>query len=105
MTAPKISVVGLGYVGLTTAVCLASRGIPVSGFDVEVARVARINEGIVPFHEPQVSELLKRSLNAGFVATSDEIELGDLIFIAVGTPSKDDGSIDLSYIKSASEMI
>ncbi|MHB2037624.1 MAG: UDP-glucose dehydrogenase family protein [Nitrososphaerales archaeon] len=105
ISSPKISVVGFGYVGLTTAVCFASRGLYVRGFDVDSAKVSGINNGVVPFHEPQVSELLKDSLKAGFAASSDKIELGDLTFMTVGTPSAGDGSIDLSYIKSASEMI
>jgi len=105
ISSPKISVVGFGYVGLTTAVCFASRGLFVRGFDVDGAKVSGINSGIVPFHEPQVSDLLKSSLKAGFAASSDRIELGDIIFITVGTPSASDGAIDLSYIKSASEMI
>ena len=105
VSAPRISIVGFGYVGLTTAVCFASRGLFVRGFDVDNAKVSEINNGVVPFHEPQVSDLLKDSLKTGFTASSDKIELGDIIFITVGTPSASDGSIDLMYIKSASEMI
>ena len=96
---------GFGYVGLTTAVCFASRGFSVRGFDVDRVKVSKINNGVVPFHEPQVSDLLKSSLSTGFRASSDKIELGEITFITVGTPSNSDGSIDLSYIKSASEMI
>ncbi len=102
---PRISIIGLGYVGLTTAVCFASRGLPVSGFDVDIKKTEKIGQGIVHFHEPRVAELLKDSLGREFKISRDMSELGDIIFIAVGTPGKENGSIDLSYLKSATEML
>jgi UDPglucose 6-dehydrogenase len=104
--APRITIIGFGYVGLTTAVCFASEHLSVSGFDVDADRVAKIKQGTVPFHEPMVAELLRDSLGPGFKISSESLDLGDIIFLTVGTPGNDrDGSIDLSYIKSASGVV
>jgi nucleotide sugar dehydrogenase len=104
---PSVSIIGLGYVGLTTAVCFASRGIHVNGYDVDADKVARIRKGEVPFHEPGVSELLKKTLQDGtFELGRDALGSADICFFTVGTPaSPKDGKIDLTYIRKASEMI
>ncbi|MGH2639862.1 MAG: UDP-glucose 6-dehydrogenase, partial [Rhabdochlamydiaceae bacterium] len=70
-TPPKISIIGFGYVGLTTAVCFASEHLSVSGFDVDNEKVAKINRGVVPFHEPKVDILLRDSLSSGFKVSSE----------------------------------
>ncbi len=100
-----VSVIGFGYVGFTTAVCFASRGLPVYGYDVDKEKIAKINRGIAPFHEPKVTDLLEGSLQSGLKASSDRLELRDINFITVGTPEGKDGAIDLSYVKSVSETI
>jgi UDPglucose 6-dehydrogenase len=104
---PSVSIIGLGYVGLTTAVCFASRGIHVNGYDVDTDKMQRIRNGEVPFHEPGVSELLKKTLSDGtFELGQDALGSSDIIFFTVGTPaSPRDGKIDLTYIRKASEMI
>jgi UDPglucose 6-dehydrogenase len=103
-SAPTVSVIGLGYVGLTTAAALAARGFPVRGYDVDRRRVEGINAGVVPFHEPGLERLLKEALSHRFRA---DLRLGkaDLYFITVGTPCKADGSVDLSYVKKASSAV
>ena len=109
MSERSISFMGLGYVGLTTAVCFASKGFKVVGFDVDEQRVEEINDGVSPFYEPGLEELLKNVLRSGlFRATSDYRDAvlnTGATFITVGTPSRDDGSIDLSYVESAARMI
>lgn len=104
----KIGFVGLGYVGLTTAVCMAYRGFTVVGVDIEDEKVQQINEGITPLTEPGLQPMLKRVLKAKrFEATTDFKSLSavDVIFITVGTPSKPDGSIDLTHVSAAAANI
>ncbi|MDH2900688.1 MAG: UDP-glucose/GDP-mannose dehydrogenase family protein [archaeon] len=102
-----VSVIGLGYVGLTTAVVFAKNGIPVVGYEIDPKRAQKIREGAVPFEEPMVKELLKESLKAGTFKVDEKIsKLSDIVFLTVGTPSdKRDGGIDLTFVKSVSKMI
>jgi len=103
---PKISVIGAGYVGLCTAVGFASKGYSVVACDVDEAKITKINSGIPTFYEPGLQEKLSESIQKGclkgVVGRVDQVvEETDLTFVAVGTPSKPDGSIDLTYIESA----
>jgi nucleotide sugar dehydrogenase len=100
----KIAIVGLGYVGLTTALCFASRGLNVIGVDVDTSKIDAINSRRLPIHEPGLEKILTESFEKGFTASS-EIPDSDIYFITVGTPSKKDGSVDLQYIGKASEEI
>ena len=107
---PKISVIGVGYVGLCTAVGFASKGYSVLSSDVDSKKVAKINEGIAPFHEPNLPELLSKSLQDGNFkslpnGTQKAVQETDITYIAVGTPSKPDGSIDLKFIEAVSHDI
>ena len=106
MRKPKISVIGAGYVGLCTAVGFASKSYNVVACDVDEEKIAKINAGIPPFHEPglqeKLSDCLKKGNLKGVVGQTERVILEtDLTFVAVGTPSKPDGSIDLKYIESA----
>ena len=104
----KVSVLGTGYVGLVTGVCLAELGHDVVCVDVVPEKVAAIKAGRSPIFEPQLDSLLVKHLERGdFRATLDikEIAGTDVTFIAVGTPSKDDGSLDLRYVEKAAEGI
>jgi nucleotide sugar dehydrogenase len=105
----RVSIVGLGYVGLTTGACLASKGITVHGVDVDEAKLKSIREGKAPFEEEGLEALLKSSVKKGFfIAGSDYREATEnsrMTFLSVGTPSMGDGSIDLRYLNSASEAV
>jgi nucleotide sugar dehydrogenase len=105
----RVSIVGLGYVGLSTGACLASKGITVYGLDVDEAKLKSIREGKVPFEEEGLEALLKASVKKGlFLPGTDyreAIENSEITFLAVGTPSLGDGSIDLGYLKSAAEAV
>lgn len=104
-----LSFFGLGYVGLTTAACFASKGFKVTCFDVDGSRVEAVKCGRIPFFEPKLDELLKYSVEKGFLkATKDyreAVQDSSITFITVGTPAKEDGSIDLTYVIDASRMV
>jgi UDPglucose 6-dehydrogenase len=107
---PKISIIGVGYVGLCTAVGLASKGYSVVACDIDAEKISKINQGIPPFFEPGLQEKLTESIQkgnlVGYVNDTDRaVAESDFTYVAVGTPSKDDGSIDLKYIKSAAVNI
>lgn len=100
-----ISVVGLGYVGLTFSTCLASRGFKVYGIEVDEEKKRLISEGKSPIFEEGLDDLLREVVLKGlFNATSDFHEAimnSEITFICVGTPSRQDGSVDLSYVENA----
>jgi UDPglucose 6-dehydrogenase len=107
---PKISVIGVGYVGLCTAVGLASKGYHVVACDIDAEKITKITQGIPPFFEPGLQEKLTASLQKGTLkAVTNKmdqiIDETELTYVAVGTPSKVDGSIDLKYIESAAKTI
>lgn len=99
----KIGIIGLGFVGLSFASVLASKKYSVIGVDSDRAKVSKILTGKAPFHEPGLDDILKTALKNGLKITT-EIKLVvaecKLIFIAVGTPQREDGSIDLTMIKT-----
>jgi UDPglucose 6-dehydrogenase len=107
---PKISIIGVGYVGLCTAVGLASKGYQVIACDIDSDKINKINKGIPPFYEPGLEEKLTECISKcnlkGVVNDADAaIQGSDFTYVAVGTPSKEDGSIDLKYIESAAQNI
>lgn len=88
---PRVTFLGTGYLGATYAICYAELGYDVLGFDVDADKIAMLNAGQVPIHEPGLDELLRRNLAAGRLRFSTDIaetaEFGDVHFICVGTPS------------------
>ena len=101
----KVSVVGLGYIGLPTAAFIASKGIPVVGIDVNQDAVDSINAGKVPFFEPGFGELLARVVNEGtLTAQTEQIEANAYI-VCVPTPFREDHSVDTKYIRAAAEAL
>lgn len=105
----NISIIGTGYVGLCTGVGFASLGHNVICVDIDENKVKHINSGISPIFERGLEELLKKTLKEkSFTAIKDigyAIKNSEITFITVNTPSKDDGNIDLKYIKRASKDI
>ena len=103
----KISVVGTGYVGLVSGVCLAEVGHEVICVDNDINKVSKINSGNSPIYEESLSELLSKHINSNLQATTDlpyAVKKSDLTIIAVGTPYGGD-NIDLKYIKQVSKEI
>ncbi len=103
----NISIIGAGYVGLVTGVCFADMGHEVICVDVDKEKVDKINKGIAPIHEENLSEMLTRNKERITATTDYSVALShsNTTFICVGTPSRNDGSIDLSYIKEATKII
>ncbi|MBZ0297161.1 MAG: UDP-glucose/GDP-mannose dehydrogenase family protein [Anaerolineae bacterium] len=103
----KISIIGTGYVGLVSGICLAEKGHQVICVDVDQMKVEKINKAIPPIYEKNLEALLKKNINANFRATTDlyqSVLETDLSLIAVGTPF-DGTEIDLHYVKEASRQI
>src|SRR5260370_16393104 len=104
----QLSVIGAGYVGLTTAACLADIGHQVLCADSDPEKLEKLNAGRLPFFEPHLDLLVKRNMAAGrlqFTSPEDAIEQGSAIFICVGTPPLENGEADLSSSKSAAPAI
>src|SRR5581483_8435818 len=103
----RVAVVGLGYVGLVTGVCLADRGHDVTGVDLDEGRVRSISEGRAPIFEVGLDDLLARTVGNGFRATTDltrAVASADVTMIAVGTPF-DGRQIDLGAVRAATRAI
>jgi len=104
----KIGVVGSGYVGLVAGACFAELGHDVFIVDNDTSKLAELQRGECPIHEKFLPELLQRHRGRRLHFTSDlahAVRISQIIFIAVGTPPKDDGDVDLSYVESVAEGI
>ncbi len=104
-----ISVIGTGYVGLVTGACFAEFGLNVTCMDTDARRIGKLEKGEVPFYEPGITELVAKGIRDGRLTfTTDIAKAVDetlVIFIAVGTPSRSDGSADLSYVEEVGRGI
>lgn len=101
-----ITVFGLGFVGLTTALGFADKDNKVYGVEVSQERIDTLNSGKLPFHEPGLDEALCRNLNRNFFITNDltkAIKESDCVYYCVGTPYGENGQADLTYLFSAVE--
>jgi UDPglucose 6-dehydrogenase len=105
----KVGVVGVGYVGLVTAACFADSGIDVICVDNNEQKVRDLNEGVIPIYEPGLTEIVQRARTTGrlrFTTSLQEaVDASLVLFIAVGTPSVEDGSADISAVLSVAESI
>jgi UDPglucose 6-dehydrogenase len=105
----KIAVVGTGYVGLVTGTGFSDFGHDVTCVDIDPKRVETLRAGDVPFYEPGLHDLIKRNAKLGRLhfttSSTDAVKDAEIAFIAVGTPSADDGSADLSYVEEAAKQI
>ena len=102
-----VTVVGLGFVGLTTALGFAEYGHKVYGIEVDAARLAKIQSGRLPFLEPGLDEALRRHLGKNFLPTTDwesAIADSECVYYCVGTPYGEDGQADLTYLCGAVEQ-
>lgn len=105
----QITMIGAGYVGLTTATCLANMGHDVCCYDIDARRIARLVRFDLPIYEPGLANAMRRAVQARRLRFSANIKAGiadaDAVFIAVGTPSDPTGGIDLTQVFSAARQI
>lgn len=102
---PHVAFVGLGYIGLPTAVVMANAGLKVTGVDVNAPNVEKINRGEVTIIEPGLEEELRNAISTGnFVATTEQVH-ADAYIVAVPTPFTEGYDIDMKFIYSAAEAI
>lgn len=105
----KIAIVGTGYVGLVTGTCFAEMGIDITCVDIDRTKIEGLKNGIIPIYEPGLEDIVKKNFAAGRL--SFETDLAnvvndvDVVFSAVGTPPKDDGSADLKYVLEVARSV
>ncbi len=104
-----IAVIGTGYVGLVTGACFAEFGVDVTCVDVDEDKIARLLQGIMPIYEPGLEQLVSKNTQAGRLRFTTDVaqavQQSLVIFLAVGTPPKPDGSPDLSFVEAAAGSI
>jgi UDPglucose 6-dehydrogenase len=104
-----IAVVGTGYVGLVTGACFAEFGVDVTCVDIDADKIARLSAGEMPIYEPGLEQLVTKDMQSGRLRFTTDIkqavEQALVIFLAVGTPPKSDGSPDLSFVEAAATSV
>jgi UDPglucose 6-dehydrogenase len=104
-----IAVIGTGYVGLVTGACFAEFGVDVTCVDVDGQKIERLRNGVMPIYEPGLEQLVAKNVQSGRLRfttdVGEAVEQALVIFLAVGTPPKDDGSPDLSFVEAAAASI
>jgi UDPglucose 6-dehydrogenase len=104
-----IAVIGTGYVGLVTGACFAEFGVDVTCVDIDADKIARLSAGEMPIYEPGLEPLVTKVMQSGRLRFTTDIkqavEQALVIFLAVGTPPKSDGSPDLSFVEAAAGAI
>ncbi len=105
----KLTIIGTGYVGLTTGACFAEVGHEVTCVDNNPEKIAMLLKGEIPIFEPGLAELVTKNVAAGRLkfstSTAEGVESGEVIFIAVPTPPMPDGSVDLSFIEKVAREV
>lgn len=108
-TNPKITIIGVGYVGLVSGAGLAELGNQVMCTDIDTKKIEMLNTGTIPIYEPGLKEIVDHNVATGRLSFTTNVlqalDAADVIFICVGTPMADNGAADLSYIQSTVEMI
>jgi len=99
--------IGSGYVGTVTATAFAVLGHHTTVVDTNAEKIARLNAGKSPIYEPGLEELIRKTIGKTLFAaeSSEAVQTADAVFIAVGTPSKEDGTADLSHVRAAAQSI
>lgn len=104
-----IAVIGTGYVGLVTGACFAEFGVDVTCVDIDSDKIARLSAGEMPIYEPGLEQLVTKNMQSGRLRFTTDIkqavEQALVIFLAVGTPPKSDGSPDLSFVEAAARSV
>jgi UDPglucose 6-dehydrogenase len=104
----KVSVIGTGYVGLVSGTCFAEIGHQVTCIDIDPKKIAMLKAGKSPIYEPGLNEILERNIKSErlhFSTDYESVKKAKAIFLAVGTPSADDGRADLTYLRAAAIQV
>ena len=105
----KIAVIGTGYVGLVVGACFAETGNEVACVDKDAAKIRMLNRGAIPIFEPGLEELVRRNRSEKRLTFTtklpDAVKRADVVFIAVGTPTGEDGSADLQHVLAAAREV
>ena len=105
----NIAIVGAGYVGLVSSACFAELGVKVTCIDSNKEKIDNLVDGIIPIYEPGLEDLVHRNQKAGRLSFStdmtESLNHADILFIAVGTPSEEDGSADMSHVLAVAKSI
>lgn len=105
----NISIIGAGYVGLVSSACFAELGVKVTCIDSNKEKIDNLVNGVIPIYEPGLEDLVHRNQKAGRLSFSTDLTANlnhlDILFIAVGTPSEEDGSADLSHVLAVAKSI
>jgi UDPglucose 6-dehydrogenase len=105
----RIAVIGTGYVGLVSGACFAEFGVDVTCVDVDVTKIDKLNNGVIPIYEPGLDQIVEKNVKDGRLHFTTDIkaavETARVVFLAVGTPPKEDGSPDMSYYQQAAKDV
>ena len=105
----RLTIFGSGYVGLVTGACMAEMGNDVVCYDIDEAKIARLNKGEIPIYEPGLESYIERNVEAGRLEFTTDVERavshGLFQFVAVGTPPDEDGSADLKHVLAVARSI
>jgi UDPglucose 6-dehydrogenase len=105
----NIAIIGTGYVGLVTGTCFAEFGVNVTCVDVDQEKIDRLCNGVMPIYEPGLDTLVAKNVQAGRLSFTTDIrkavEESLVVFLAVGTPPREDGSADMKYVEAAATQV
>lgn len=105
----QVAIIGTGFVGVVTAAVLTEHGHTIWGVDIDQKKVDGLNNGKVPFYEPDLDDLIQKALSSGRLKFTTEyaeaVTDADVVMIAVGTPSSPEGKADLTYVMAASKSL
>lgn len=105
----KILIIGTGYVGLVSGACISETGIDVTCVDIDAQKIENLKRGIIPIYEPGLEDIIKRNIEKQHLhfstSINESLEGSEAVFIAVGTPTGEDGSADISYVLNAAREI
>ena len=105
----KVAIVGTGYVGLVSGACFAEMGVDVTCVDIDKEKIEGLTKGVIPIYEPGLKSIVVRNYEANRLHFTTDLPTVlndmDIVFIAVGTPSDEDGNADLSHVNTVAETI
>lgn len=105
----QIAVIGTGYVGLVSGACFAEFGINVTCVDVDKGKIDKLNNNVIPIYEPGLDQIVEKNVKAGRLKFTTDlksaVEISKIVFFAVGTPPKEDGTPDMSFYQKAAEDV